>query len=236
MKIEYTYTNYPDCPKATEYSKSEEEAAAYIGMFLGAATIGAIIAFVFYTYSFFEEYNWESFLLALGAIFCIGMIDLWFVCVRPNNTKYEIKIILLESKAKEMPLTPIKEFGDILRKEAKEESKKMFRAFFPVFIALLFDTIALIGAINGVYRLCHRRTDLWTPLIAIIAVCILSCFVALSMKHLKKVLSYSEERLNRGDHSSYKEDDNNSIAFCRKCGKRVLPDSIFCSNCGTKVR
>lgn len=23
--------------------------------------------------------------------------------------------------------------------------------------------------------------------------------------------------------------------FCRKCGAKLLPDDVFCSNCGTKV-
>ena len=29
--------------------------------------------------------------------------------------------------------------------------------------------------------------------------------------------------------------NNNQIRFCRKCGNRLLSDSVFCETCGTKV-
>lgn len=33
-----------------------------------------------------------------------------------------------------------------------------------------------------------------------------------------------------------KEDSPFEIVFCHKCGQRLLPDSSFCSRCGTKIR
>ena len=30
--------------------------------------------------------------------------------------------------------------------------------------------------------------------------------------------------------------ESGDIAFCRKCGTKVLSDSVFCAKCGTKVR
>ncbi len=30
-------------------------------------------------------------------------------------------------------------------------------------------------------------------------------------------------------------DNNDQIIFCRKCGNKLLPDSVFCEKCGTKV-
>ena len=31
------------------------------------------------------------------------------------------------------------------------------------------------------------------------------------------------------------EDQETEIMFCHKCGSRLLPDSLYCSRCGTKV-
>lgn len=32
-----------------------------------------------------------------------------------------------------------------------------------------------------------------------------------------------------------KKDDQSTIAFCHKCGTKLIPHSVFCNNCGTKI-
>ena len=66
MRIRYTYNNYPNSPKATEYSRSAESSAAYAGIFIGPLSIGAVIAFLVCTFGFFGKYNWGEFLGAVA--------------------------------------------------------------------------------------------------------------------------------------------------------------------------
>ncbi len=50
---------------------------------------------------------------------------------------------------------------------------------------------------------------------------------------LDSVSTRSSAHLENQKTESLAEDQ---ILFCHKCGSKLLPDSIFCSNCGVKIR
>ena len=75
MKISYTYQNYPNCPRATEYSKSAESMAVTGEMFAVLLSLGAGITFLAYTFPFFGNYNWGDFIGALAFVIVAAMLD-----------------------------------------------------------------------------------------------------------------------------------------------------------------
>ncbi len=237
MRISYTYQNYPNCPRATEYSRSAESASAYGGMLIGPLTIGAVIAVLVCTFSFFENYNWSDFLGAIVFSIVVAIIDFYFFVIRPNNTRCEIKIILTEESSRNYPPEVVKQFCENLRKENKKENKKAFSHFFRVFIASLFATISLIAAIKGVYFLCHKNGGLFLFLGAVVSLCVFSFSI---WRLVNKQSSASNSKVPQKTDEMVKVDSKQSktddIAFCRKCGAKILSDSVFCEKCGTKVR
>lgn len=237
MRISYTYHNYPNCPRATEYSKSAESSAAYGSMLLGLVTIGAAIFFLVCAFSFFGNYNWGEFLGAIAFAIGAALIDFYAIVIRPNNTECEIKVILMEDGNRRLPAATIAQFCEALRKENKKQNKEAFMRFFPVFLVSLFDAVALIATIKGVYFLCHKEDGLFLILGGIVAIGILSYLIwrlvkGPSPKPTTSILSSSNEQPVPTANSTGSGD----IAFCRKCGAKILSGSVFCAKCGTKVR
>ena len=237
MRIHYTYQNYPNCPRATEYSRSAESAAAYGGIFIGPITIGAVIAFLICTFSFFGKYNWGEFLGAIAFAVLVAIVDFYYFVIRLNNTQCEIKAILAEESNRNLPSAVVQQFCENLRTENRKENKNAFMRFFSIFLVSLFDAVALIAAIKGIYFLCHREGGLFLLLGAVVTMAILSYIIwwligGHSLKSNETILTTNNDSTS-STHNSSKCDD---IAFCRKCGTKVFSDSVFCAKCGTKIR
>lgn len=237
MRISYTYQKYPNCPRATEYSQSAESTAAYGGMLIGPITIGAVIAFLVCTFSFFGNYNWGEFLATIVFSVVVAIIDFYYFVIRPNNTQCEIKVILTEEGNRKLPTSVVQQFCENLRAENRTANKKEFAKFIRVFLVCLFDAVAVIATIKGVYFLCHKDGGLFLLLGGIVAISILSYAI---FKLLCSPLHQSTAATTPASEKPAVNDsasiENIDIAYCRKCGTKVLPDSVFCAKCGTKVR
>lgn len=237
MRIQYSYKNYPNCPRATEYSQWAESRSATAGGLVGIITIAAVICFLASSFSFFGNYNWMDFLGSIIFVVIAAVVDFYYFIIRPNNTRCEIKIILLEDCNPTLPQETIKQLSKNLRKENRIENNSQFLKFFSVFAVSLVDTIALIAIIKGVYLLCHGEESWLLVVGALVLLIVLSCSIWLMVRDKpiksapKKSLSYYNQT-----NSANEYDEKKDIAFCRKCGAKILPDSIFCDKCGTKVR
>lgn len=79
-KITYSYNSYPNCPEATEYSKSRASTAAQLGGIVGFASLGAVFGLVYTASEFFSKNNWSDFIG--GIVFAIFMLQhtmpVWF--------------------------------------------------------------------------------------------------------------------------------------------------------------
>ena len=235
MRIQYTYQKYSNCPRATEYSRSAESSAAYGGMFIELLSFGAIITFLICTFSFFGNYNWGDFLGGVAFIIAMSLLDFYYFVIRPNNIACEIKVILTEDGNHNLPQDVVQEYCESLRKENRKQNKKEFNAFYPIFLAIFFDVIALIAGIKGVYFLCHKEEGIFLLLASIIALCVFSFLIWRFIKGpapIARTQNTVVDRLLVNPSTP----SNNEIAFCRKCGAKILPDSTFCSKCGTQVR
>ena len=236
MRISYTYSNYPNCPRATEYSKSAEESAVRLYGLIGLITIGAIITFLICTFSFFGEYQWGDFLGGISFVAVAALLDFYAIVIRPQKTNCEIKVILAEEGNRHLPQYVVQQFCDNLRKETKKENTKAFLKYLPVFLAALSDAIALIGSIKGVYFLCHKEYQLPLLLCSLAALGVFSFIIWRLLNAPALDYVSSNESTSNASFSSSTQTENTDIAFCRKCGTKVLSDSVFCSKCGAKVR
>ncbi len=237
MRITYTYQNYPNCPRATEYSKNAESAAAHGGMFIGLLSFTAGAVFLACTFPFFGNYNWGDFLGSLAFVIVMGALNFYYFVARPNNTQCEINIILIEEGSRDFPKSIVEEYCDNLRKENKSANIKAFKKFFPVFLVGLFSAVALIATIKGVYFLCHKKGGLFLFLGGIAVIGILA-YILWMLLHTSSAKPTEKVTAGRSITTQTVSNANGSgdIAFCRKCGAKVLPDSVFCAKCGTKVR
>lgn len=234
MKIRYTYQQYPNCPRATEYSKSAESTAAYLGMLIGPITFFEFFGFLFCTFSFFGNYNWEEFITVIVFAIVVAIIDFYYFVIRPNNTQCEIKVILTEESNRNLPKTAVQQFCEKLREENKNNNKEEFTKFFCIFLACLFDAVAVIATIKGVYFLFNMENSWFLFLGGIVATCCLSyiIYVLLRGPTYQSASTIPVSNTVAADNT----DTNENIEYCRKCGTKVLSDSIFCSKCGTKLR
>ena len=237
MRISYTYQKYPNCPRATEYSQSAESSAAYGGMLIGPLSIGAVIAFLICSFSFFGNYHWGEFLGAIAFTVVVAIIDFYFFVIRPNNTQCEIKVILTEDGNRNLPASVVQQFCENLRKENKKENTKAFTSFFLIFLVSLSGAIALIATIKGVYFLCHKEGGAFLLLGGIAAIGILAYLLwRLLSDPLPKPATPPAPVSKEQTETAPSTSESGDIAFCRKCGAKVLSDSVFCAKCGTKVR
>lgn len=236
MKIRYTYQNYPNCPRATEYSESAESSAAYEGLFIGPLSIGAVIAFLICTFSFFGNYNWGEFLGAIAFTIAVAIIDFYFFVIRPNNTQCEINVILAEDSNRNLPASVVQQFCKNLRKENKKKNTEAFINFFLIFLVSLFDAVSLIATINGVFFLCHKEGGLFLFLGGVVAIGVFSCLIWHLVSGHSKKPNTSKVSVSKEPSDTPSASESGDITFCRKCGAKVLSDSVFCAKCGTKVR
>ena len=233
--IQYTYQNFPNCPRATEYSRYAESQTAGMGYIAILLSFGAIITFVINTISFFGSYDWLKFVGGLAFIIAAASMDFYVYVIRPNNTSYDIKIILLEENCKDLPDINVQEYCELLKKENRETNIEDFLSIFPIFLFALFDSIALIAGIKGVYFLCHRTGGLILLVVSIIALCIFSFLIWLFINQ-PFTRSNSNKKKSGQSNKKISTTPNDNIVFCRKCGAKVLPDSKFCSECGEQIR
>lgn len=234
MRIRYTYQNYPNCPRATEYSKNAESMAVNGEMTAVLLSLGAGITFLVCTFSFFGNYNWGDFLGAIAFVIGAAILDFYFFVARPNTTQCEIKIILIEEGSHHLPSPVVEQYCEDLRKENKKINTEAFKKVLPVFSVGLFGAVALIATIKGVYFLCHKEGGLFLCLGGIVALGVLAYILWRLLAKPAENAPAVGSRVTSQTVSNATE--SGDIAFCRKCGSKVLPDSVFCARCGTKVR
>lgn len=239
-RIRYTYQNFPNCPRATQYSKDRESATVFLGVLIGPLSIASIITFFIYTFQFFGKYDWLSFLAAVLFLCVMAMIDIAIYGCRPNKTRCELSIILMEAEYGDCVPSEIFKYGNMMREKNKKENRKLFLNALKWFGLGLGATIAVIAAIKGVYYLCHKQGGLFLLIGAIEAIIVLATllyYFYIPHESIKdKCKKIREKVQTEKESTSYSSAMNDDIMYCRICGNKVLSDSKYCSKCGNQVR
>ena len=145
-KITYSYNSYPNCPEATEYSKSRASTAAQLGGIVGFASLGAVFGLVYTASEFFSKNNWSDFIG--GIVFAIFMaaIDFYFFVARSIITEREIKKILIKSANPNLDPNYFEQICNELQKESRDQILPIAKKYFGWFFFGMIALIVLIGA------------------------------------------------------------------------------------------
>lgn len=255
-KVTYTYKSYPNCPRATEYSKERERQAVHLNSLAGILSIGAIISFFICTFSLFSDGNWIDFSFAIFFASLIALFDAYVFVMRAKNTECKLNIILFEESLlmkmnhhKEQMQTLEKEnrkeqllylkqnyieqmdiFKQEKRKETRKENITFLKRYFLYFFLGLFVAISIVGIIQGLVFIANGD-DAIMLLFSIIAFLSLSFLFFCTLPIGKKL--FEKKKLHKTILSPIYSSEEK--LFCRKCGAQLMTDSLFCNKCGTKV-
>ena len=99
------------------------------------------------------------------------------------------------------------------------DSLKFVKIFYSLSAGVSFLYAILVSAITGQTLAVQAVTSAIVGLV----------FLLLNVKYFNKRAHLFV------DKTVVTQSTKSTIMFCRKCGSKLLPDSSFCSNCGTKV-
>lgn len=237
MKIQYTYRSFPNCPRATEYSRSREWFGTLWGTGSGAGALFSIIWYVIATFGFFSEYHWEDFLLCLLSVTVLCFLCFYITVCRTNTTDCELNIILLEEQGDISDDELRREIFNKMRNKNRAENLLQIKTYFIWYALILTASTSLIALIKSIYLLLTDDGGLGMLVIATIVLTATLWGgyklwkIANPSTRLKKISQEKAKTI-----SQPKETKSDDIRFCHKCGKELSDESIFCSSCGTKVR
>lgn len=255
-RITYTYKSYPNCPRATEYSRERERGAALLSGLVAVLSIGAVIAFFVCTFSLFAEGTWGDFFAAVFCTILVAFFDAYVFVLRSNNTECNLNIILFEesairkmnyhkeqmrdfdkekrkdelSKFKMQYVEELKAFKKSTKKENQKNNIEFLKRYFLYFFLGMFVSISVVGIIQGVsdgYPI--------TVFISLATFFILDFLFFYALPIGKKVFAKISAKKEISYNAKKQLPLTEEKLFCRKCGAQILPDSLYCDKCGEKV-
>lgn len=233
-----SYSAYPSSKEATEYSKSRATNGFYAGGVVNMMIIGAVIWYIYGVIGLFGKLDIINYLESFSAITVMSWLTLYFYVLRSQITDRECKLIIIRENASRAGTEPaelkslIAEIKSQYRLSMKESIKSFFSGFIPAFIS----GTGLIGAIKSVYMLCHEDSGLEGLIISLVIIA--SCVAYYVAKYASKASKPVIHEINRNETNAAKVETSNmkqEMLYCRKCGNRIYPDSVFCSKCGTEI-
>ena len=230
----YTYQSYPNCPEATEYSKNRSRNSSLLGMMGGVFVLFGVVWFLLSAFDFFETYDWQAFLEGVAFFFLAGAAYFHIVVTRTRNTQCQINIILINETNKDVPYHVVDAYCEEMRKHTRKENIAISIKFYLWFIMALVAAVALIGAIKGVYFLCHKQNGMVLMICSLI-VLVLDGVLAWIRCRLHAPATKQMVQTPANNQSGQENCASGSIGFCPKCGAGALAGSLFCTKCGTKL-
>lgn len=234
--MRYTYHNYPDCPRATKYSKNAEGSAAYGRMLLIPIAFYVLYYLLDSNYDFILNLNWLEYLLSILLLFVAELYFLYAMEIRENNIQCKINIILMEESNKSSSKDKIKYYTNCLKEKNHYKNKDAFMRFLRKVILINIGLISFLNLILGIYFVYQNMEGIIGLLIGSVGLCIFFYVYFAYGKKKSYVHNTKNESDKQGELNSSRTFENDNTQFCRKCGHKLLPDSLFCSKCGEKIK
>lgn len=242
MRITYSYQYFPDCPEATEYSKSREFSQHMLMMSSGLVCLMLLPCYFIFTARFFGDYNWAYLLLYNLSLVASSYWLFYTLACRPNNTHTDITIMLFNSEYGEEFMNSNLDIIEHMLVATKRKNARLTKTFFTWYGISWLGITSLIAIFRGVYLICHRQDYGIGILLGAIVTFLISIFCCYKMK-CQKQKSQNKPSSSHASNKSITSTKSETIPllqedihFCHNCGKELSSDSIYCSVCGTKVR
>lgn len=256
-KIYYTYKSFPNSLQATEYSRERERSAVYLRGMVGILSLGAIVMFLICTFYLFSNGDWENFLSAMFFTILIAFLDAYVFILYDNNTQCNLKIILFEEEAtknfyslkeqmqtldsekRKAELSALKrQFiaeRELFKKANRHKNLIFLKKYFLFFFLGMFLSISIIGIIQGVVSLNSNESAISVLLFSIFGFLAFCCLIVYNLPVGKQWFNMIFKKKNHLTDNGKQQYNNDGNLFCRKCGTRLLNDSVYCNKCGAKV-
>lgn len=223
------YLSYSSSKAATAYSRDSAVTGTYVGGICIMLCIGALIWYGYGTVDLFsgtDYYDYINYIASLVSLWIMSRWFLYFFRIRDSAVDRHCKIIIIRENPRNLPEELVKELEEEIKKEGEEEKKKEKKAFNNLFYPLLIIGTAIIGGIYSIYEFYHNRSGLVEIIIAsvILIVGIVTLIICVRPPREEKKIMH-ENNISSED----------SFFFCRKCGAKILSDSVFCSCCGNEI-
>ena len=237
-KYKISYTSYPSSAEATSYSQSRAMTGFYFGGMINLMIICSVVYYIFCVVGLFDGFDVIDYLKALGIIIVMSWVTLYYYVVRNIITDRECKMIIIREKAEEVGANndEVKVIETQIRLQSKKHVKTSIKDYFAGLIPALSLGTGLIGCATSVYKLCHKNGSMIGLLISLLI--IIGCGIYYTTKYTSKYnVSYHKLRKEKTavPETLVSKSSNNEQQFCRKCGTRIYPDSLYCSKCGGKI-
>lgn len=130
------------------------------------------------------------------------------------------------------------------------QKRKTAGKFFTIFFGGMLDVTAIVALIVSVLSLCHGESGLFLLLLSILTVPVVTVAIWVMCQKFdgRKIKLFTEWKLDdsmlkqapfeceQSDRAQTNLEQRLSVIYCRKCGKQLPNDSVFCSLCGTKLK
>lgn len=237
------YTSYPNCPEATEYSRSRAVSYFTLGGFTILIIIASAVWFIIATGALFSGKNYIQFLQSFFSLNLSAALALYTFVLRFMITERNCKIIVIESQKQKINGNALDFYIKKITSESKTEQKTVSIKFFLVFYCIVLFTIGIIGIIKGLDLLLHKNSGSMLLIISIIFVFVVEIVSWIVYKKTKRTMySHQESDFTQFksqnvqiESSSLASSITSQVLFCNKCGYRLDDDSIFCAKCGCRI-
>ena len=241
-KYSVYYTSYSSSEEATTYSKDRAVFGFYIGGMINIADIGSVFYYIIGVLYLFGEFNYIEYLKSLGLLLVMSVISAYFYMIREKITDMNCKLILLRENAEKNSVgsDERKIFELQIKSECKSYIKICIQLYLMNFLPALLLGTGVIGCVKSIYMLYHKEDGILGLLISIPI--IISCILYFILKHksehrdsTSKMIKHKKIKINESNRHAKNHQINRKIAFCRKCGSKLYPDSKYCPECGTEI-
>ena len=97
IRISYQYKNYPDCPKATRFSKNMSLMSAVCTSFAGLPLLVAVLGAIIGIGKYLLESSWVEYFVALFCLIFVSLIVYFPIVLHPHLTDLGIRLIIVKN-------------------------------------------------------------------------------------------------------------------------------------------
>lgn len=237
------YLSYSSSERATEYSRFRSQGQFVLLMFLVVFGGTAIVFYMFGIKELIANMNIIYFLETLAAVVGASVFALYLSTIYPGLTDMRCEIMILKECAgsdKQM----LKPYIQAIRKQAKDSMVDNMKPFIAGYCPIFTIGTGVIAAYHSIRMLLKQPYFSRYIVFLIISILLIAGGIAIYLvryyrdKH--SVPSPSDPHDVNNDKTYERNEpqpdvNNGTILFCRKCGVRIMPDSVFCSKCGSKI-
>ena len=165
MRFTVWYKVYPDCPQATDLSKTRELIRSYLSLFAGIGSLAVLIFYFVGIFEFYEKLNYATYLRALAMALPTAAVDVYLFGLHGTLTNWKCESYVLKEQFRDIPPAQLVEMLQLHKMSYTNEMKRVALTFSLFTCTGLFGSLSLIGIWYGIRDLVTNNPAKGTPLL-----------------------------------------------------------------------